>query len=125
MQQNSHWVSFDSAEVIMVNISLTQSAATHIRQMLQQRGHGIGLRIGTRKSGCSGFAYDVDYADDIRDNDVVIESSGVTVVVDKDSIPLLDGMQLDYVRNNVLNQGFEFSNPNVKETCGCGESFNV
>lgn len=109
----------------MVNISLTQSAATHIRQMLQQRGHGIGLRIGTRKSGCSGFVYDVDYADDIRDNDVVIESSGVTVVVDKDSIPLLDGMQLDYVRNNVLNQGFEFSNPNVKETCGCGESFNV
>lgn len=109
----------------MMNISLTQNAAEHIRQMLKQRGHGIGLRIGTRKSGCSGFAYDVDYADEISDNDEVVESAGVTVVVDKDSVPMLDGMQLDYVRNNMLNQGFEFNNPNVKETCGCGESFNV
>jgi iron-sulfur cluster assembly protein len=93
--------------------------------MLNKRGHGLGLRLGTRKSGCSGFAYVVDYADAIGTDDRVFESHGVRVVVDNASLSALDGMEIDYVRNNLLNEGFEFRNPNVKDTCGCGESFSV
>jgi len=106
-------------------LRLTSAAVEHIRQALQKRGTGIGLRLGTKKSGCSGYTYVVDYADDIREGDKVIESNGVTVVVGADSVELLDGVELDYVSNNMLNQGFEFRNPNVKEVCGCGESFTV
>lgn len=106
-------------------IELTQAAAQRVQSMLAKRGSGIGLRVGTRKSGCSGFAYEVDYADRIEDNDAVFESRGVKVIVNQDSLPLLDGMQLDYVRTNALNEGFEFNNPNVKDMCGCGESFSV
>ena len=106
-------------------ITLTQNAAQRVTTMLSKRGHGIGLRIATRQSGCSGWAYVVDYADDIGDNDIVIKTEGVTVVVDKNSIPQLQGMQVDYVKSSLLNEGFEFNNPNVKDMCGCGESFNV
>ncbi len=106
-------------------IQLTQAAARRVQNMLQRRGHGIGLRLGTRKSGCSGFAYVVDYADEITADDRVFESHGVKVVVDPASLPVLEGMEVDYVRNNLLNEGFEFRNPNVKESCGCGESFSV
>mgnify|MGYP000579671580 CR=1 FL=1 len=84
-----------------------------------------GLRLGTRKSGCTGYAYVVDYADDIAPDDKLFESHGVTVVVDGKSLPNIDGMEVDYVRNNLLNEGFEFRNPNVTEACGCGESFSV
>ena len=108
-----------------MSISLTQAAANRVTTMLKQRGAGIGLRLATAKSGCSGFAYVVDYADQVQANDVVFESLGVKVIVDKNSLPQLDGMQLDYVKHNVLNEGFEFNNPNVKSTCGCGESFSV
>jgi iron-sulfur cluster assembly protein len=93
--------------------------------MLDRRGHGLGLRLGTRKSGCSGLAYVVDYADEIGVDDSVFESHGVKVVVSSGSLPALDGMEIDYVRSNLLNEGFEFRNPNVTETCGCGESFSV
>lgn len=106
-------------------IQLTENAAQHIQRMLDKRGHGLGLRLGTKKSGCSGFAYLVDYADEVGDNDVVFEGHGVKVVVDRDSLPRLDGMELDYVKSNILNEGFEFRNPNVKDSCGCGESFSV
>lgn len=106
-------------------IQLTQAAAQRVQSMLDKRGHGLGLRLGTRKSGCSGFAYVVDYADDIRADDQVFESHGVKVVVDPDSLPALEGMEIDYVRSNILNEGFEFRNPNVKDSCGCGESFSV
>jgi len=109
----------------MASISLTQPAADHVRRMLEQRGQGIGLRLGTKKSGCSGFAYVVDYADGVEPDDQVIETCGVKVVVDSASLPLLEGLELDYVKENALNQGFEFRNPNVKNTCGCGESFGV
>ena len=108
-----------------MSISLTENAASHVNNMLLKRGHGVGLRVGTRKSGCSGFAYEVNYADEIKDNDMVFESHGVKVIVDQDSLQLLEGMQLDYVKNNALHEGFEFNNPNVKDMCGCGESFNV
>jgi iron-sulfur cluster assembly protein len=106
-------------------VALTENAAKHISSMLQKRGSGIGLRLGTRKAGCSGFAYQVEYADAVGDNDTVFESHGVKVLVDRDSLAQLDGIEVDYLKNNALNEGFEFRNPNVKDTCGCGESFSV
>lgn len=106
-------------------ISLTEAAATHVAAMLKKRGHGVGLRVGTRKSGCTGYAYDVDYADQVEPTDQVFVSHGVKVVVDPESLGRIDGMEIDFVRSSLLNQGFEFRNPNVKDTCGCGESFSV
>ena len=106
-------------------VQLTEKAAQRVQTMIAKRGHGLGLRLGTRKSGCSGFAYVVDYADAVADDDQVFESHGVKVVVDDASLAHLDGLVVDYVRTNALNEGFEFINPNVKESCGCGESFSV
>lgn len=106
-------------------ISLTTAAASHVQAMLQKRGKGLGLRLGTKSSGCSGYSYVVDYADEIKDGDQVFDCQGVKVVVDSQSLPHLEGMEIDYVTNNILHQGFEFRNPNVKDMCGCGESFSV
>ena len=106
-------------------VALTESAARHVESMLAKRGSGVGLRLGTKKSGCTGFAYIVDYADEVNENDLVFESHGVKVIVDPDSMSMVDGTEIDYVTNNILNQGFEFKNPNVKDMCGCGESFSV
>lgn len=108
-----------------MSVSLTEIAAQRVQTMLAKRGTGVGLRVGTRKAGCSGFLYEVDYADNIKDDDVVFESHGVKVIVDKQSLTHLDGTQLDYVKTNALHEGFEFNNPNVKDMCGCGESFSV
>ncbi|KPJ92152.1 MAG: hypothetical protein AMJ53_09960 [Gammaproteobacteria bacterium SG8_11] len=107
-------------------VILTESAAKHVQIMLDKRGHGVGLRLATKASGCSGFSYVVDYADKVDEtDDLVFESHGIKVVVDKQSLPNLEGMTVDYVKNNILNEGFEFINPNVKDMCGCGESFSV
>ena len=106
-------------------INLTPSAGEHVRKMLAQNDQALGLRLGTKKSGCTGFAYVVDYADEIGPEDQVFESEGVRVVVDPASLPQLDGTEVDFVTNNVLNKGFEFRNPNVRDSCGCGESFSV
>ncbi|MBN2885564.1 MAG: iron-sulfur cluster assembly accessory protein [Chromatiaceae bacterium] len=106
-------------------ITLTEAAAHHVARMLEQRGTGLGLRLSTRKSGCSGFAYAVDYADRIEDEDQVFESHGIKVVVDGESLARIDGTEIDFVRSSLLNQGFEFRNPNVTAQCGCGESFSV
>jgi iron-sulfur cluster assembly protein len=106
-------------------IELTVAAADHVAREINKRGSGEGLRIGTKKSGCTGFAYVVDYADTIGDDDAVYESHGVKVVVDRASLEQLDGMVIDFVKTNLLNEGFEFRNPNVKDMCGCGESFSV
>ncbi|MGB5279572.1 MAG: iron-sulfur cluster assembly accessory protein [Gammaproteobacteria bacterium] len=108
-----------------MKIELTENAAARVNTMLQQRGNGLGLRLGTRASGCSGFEYVVDYADEIDDRDEVFECHGVKVVVDRGSLPYLNGTVVDYVKMNALNEGFEFNNPNVKNRCGCGESFTV
>ena len=108
-----------------MSVSLTETAAKRVETMLAKRGHGVGLRVGTRKAGCSGFLYEVDYADEIRDEDMVFESHGVKVIVDQQSLPYINGTQLDYVKTNALHEGFEFNNPNVKDMCGCGESFTV
>jgi iron-sulfur cluster assembly protein len=91
---------------------------------LARRGHGVGLRVGVTKTGCSGFAYVINYADDVRQNDVVFEDQGVKVIVDRDSLGYIDGTQVDFVKQG-LNEAFRFRNPNVKGECGCGESFTV
>lgn len=106
-------------------ITMTDAAARHVESMLQRRGRGVGLRLGTKKSGCSGFAYIVDFADSIEEGDAVFESGGVKLVVDRESLELLEGTEVDFVKQNMLNSGFEFRNPNVKDSCGCGESFSV
>jgi len=105
-------------------ISLTESAAHRVRSFLSTRGHGVGLRLGIRKTGCSGFAYVVNYADEVKPDDLVFEDHGVKVYVDPKSLPLLDGTIVDFVKQG-LNEAFRFRNPNVKGECGCGESFSV
>ena len=105
-------------------ISLTQNAATRVRSFLEKRGRGVGLRIGVRKSGCSGFAYTIDYADGVEAGDVVFDRDGVKVIVDNGSLGLIDGTEVDFVKDG-LNEAFKFRNPNVKGECGCGESFTV
>ena len=105
-------------------ISLTESAATRVRNYLQARGEGIGLRLGVTKTGCSGYSYVINYAEDITDADIVFEDKGVKVVVDSEALPLIDGTEVDFVKSG-LNEAFSFRNPNVTGECGCGESFNV
>lgn len=108
-----------------MSIQLTESAIEHVQTMLNNRGKGVGLRLGAKKSGCTGFAYVVDYADEIETDDVVFEAGEVKVVVNKDQLPILDGMTIDFHKTNMINKGFDFINPNVKDMCGCGESFSV
>ena len=105
-------------------ITLTERAANHVSSFLAKRGRGVGLRLGVRTSGCSGMAYKLEYADAINPEDHTFESHGVKVVVDPKSLSYIDGTELDVTRE-VLNEGFKFNNPNVKDACGCGESFNV
>ena len=107
-----------------MSISLTTAAADRVRNFLHRRGHGIGLRLGVKKTGCSGFAYVVNYADDVAAGDVVFEQQGVKVIVDQDSLGFIDGTEVDFVKQG-LNEAFRFRNPNVKGECGCGESFTV
>jgi iron-sulfur cluster assembly protein len=106
-------------------VTLTDAAANHVSGMLARRGHGVGLRIGTKKSGCTGFAYVVDYADEVGDHDQVFESHGVKVIVDETSLGRIDGTEVDFVKQNLVNEGFEFRNPKITNECGCGESFSV
>ena len=105
-------------------ITLTDSAAKHVLNFLAKRGKGVGLRLGVRTSGCSGMAYKLEFADAADGDDLKFESHGVTLLVDPNSLPYIDGMELDYTREG-LNEGFKFNNPNVKNECGCGESFSV
>lgn len=105
-------------------ITLTQNAAQHISRYLEQRGKGLGLRLGVRTTGCSGMAYKLEYVDAPDPQDQIFEDHGVKVYVDPKSLAYLDGTQLDYGREG-LNEGFKFTNPNEKATCGCGESFTV
>ncbi len=105
-------------------ITLTQTAAEHISRYLEKRGKGLGLRLGVRTTGCSGMAYKLEYVDQPDPQDQVFENFGVKVFVDPKSLAYLEGTQLDYGREG-LNEGFKFTNPNEKATCGCGESFTV
>lgn len=105
-------------------ITLTQNAAQHISRYLEQRGKGLGLRLGVRTTGCSGMAYKLEYVDEPDPQDQIFEEHGVKVFIDPKSLVYLEGTQLDYGREG-LNEGFKFTNPNEKATCGCGESFTV
>ncbi|WP_211251091.1 iron-sulfur cluster assembly protein IscA [Stenoxybacter acetivorans] len=105
-------------------ITLTSNAANHIQQFLQKRGKGEGIRLGVKTSGCSGMAYTLEFVDDTLPEDVVFEEHGVKVFVDPKSLTYLDGTELDYTKEG-LQEGFKFANPNVKDECGCGESFHV
>jgi len=107
-----------------MGITLSDAAARHVSGFLAKRGKGIGIRLGVKTSGCSGMAYKLEFADAAEPEDVVFESHGLKVLVDPKSLPYLDGTELDYAREG-LNEGFKFNNPNVKDQCGCGESFNV
>ena len=105
-------------------ITLTESAANHINSQIAKSGKGIGLRVGVKKSGCSGFAYTMDITQEVRENDSVFENHGAKLVVDAESLPFLEGTELAYVKEG-LGYLFKFNNPNVKDQCGCGESFAV
>jgi len=105
-------------------ITLTDKAAAHVNRNLEKRGKGCGLRLGVRTTGCSGLAYQLEYVDEPATEDQVFESNGVKLFIDPKSLAYLDGTELDFVREG-LNEGFKFQNPNVKDECGCGESFRV
>jgi iron-sulfur cluster assembly protein len=107
-----------------MSISLTPSAAERVRAYMANRGKGIGLRLGIKQTGCSGYAYVVSYADEVGAGDVVFDEAGVKVIVDREALKFVDGTEIDFVRTG-LNEAFKFRNPNVKGECGCGESFNV
>ncbi len=107
-----------------MTVTLTEKAARHISNFIAKRGKGVGLRLGVRTSGCSGMAYKVEFADEVNPEDSLFESHGVKVIVDPKSLPFLQGMELDFARDG-LNEGFKFNNPNVKQQCGCGESFST
>ena len=105
-------------------VQLTDRAAEHVKRFMERRGKGVGLRLGVRTTGCSGLAYKIEFADEVKPEDNTFESNGVRVLVDPKSLAYLDGTELDFVREG-LNEGFKFNNPNEKDRCGCGESFNV
>jgi iron-sulfur cluster assembly protein len=107
-----------------MTLSVTPKAATQIRKALDKRGGGIGLRLAVKTSGCSGYAYALEFVDALADDDLAFDSEGVKLLVDARSLPLIAGTQLDWVREG-LNEGFKFNNPNAQATCGCGESFAV
>ncbi|MEM7209530.1 MAG: iron-sulfur cluster assembly protein IscA [Pseudomonadota bacterium] len=105
-------------------ITLTDAAADRVTNFLANRGKGIGVRLGVRTTGCSGMAYVIEFADEVEETDVVFNDNNVKVVIDPKSLPYLDGTELDFAKEG-LNEGFKFNNPNVKDECGCGESFTV
>jgi iron-sulfur cluster assembly protein len=107
-----------------MTVTVTPKAAKQIAKALVQRGSGVGLRLAVKTSGCSGYAYALEFADEAATEDLVFESEGVKVLVDAQSLPMIDGTELDWVREG-LNEGFKFNNPNATAACGCGESFAV
>ena len=105
-------------------LTMTEAAQVHVARQLAERGKGIGIRVGIKTAGCSGLSYVLEFVDDVADEDQVFEAGGVKLVVDPKSLVYLDGTELDFVKEG-LNEGFQFTNPNVKNQCGCGESFHV
>lgn len=107
-----------------MGITLTEAAANRVTSFLANRGKGVGVRLGVKTTGCSGLAYTMEFVDEVDPDDQVFEDQGIKIVVDPKSLLYLDGTELDYKKEG-LNEGFEFNNPNVKDKCGCGESFTV
>ncbi|MCB1949294.1 MAG: iron-sulfur cluster assembly accessory protein [Burkholderiales bacterium] len=107
-----------------MTLTLTENAAKHIKQQISKRGHGIALRIGLQKSGCSGYSYTYDVADEIKEDDRLFPSEGTNIVVNTSDLPFLSGSQIDFVQEG-LNSFYKLNNPNIDNTCGCGESFSL
>jgi iron-sulfur cluster assembly protein len=107
-----------------MGITLSDTAAERVTSFLANRGKGIGVRLGVKTTGCSGLAYTMEFVDEVEQEDQVFEDRGIKIIIDPKSLLYLDGTELDYVKEG-LNEGFEFNNPNVKDKCGCGESFTV
>lgn len=107
-----------------MSVTLTETAAERVRGFMAGKDGVVGLRLGVKKTGCSGFAYEVNFADAVGAGDRVFESRGIKVIVDEKSLGMVDGTEIDYQREG-MNATFRFNNPNVKDTCGCGESFTV
>lgn len=105
-------------------ITMTEPAAERVKSFLENRGKGVGLRLGVKTTGCSGMSYVLEFVDEINPEDEVFEDRGVKVIVDKKSLVYIDGTELDFAKEG-LNEGFKFNNPNEKDQCGCGESFTV
>ena len=105
-------------------ISLTDAAADRVRSYIEKRENSLGLRLGVTPTGCSGYSYVINFAEEIGTDDVIFEDKGVKVVIDPEALALIDGTEVDFVKNG-LNEAFSFRNPNIKGECGCGESFNV
>ena len=105
-------------------ITITENAAKHINGYLTKRGKGLGVRLGVKTSGCSGIAYNLEFVDEVNEDDLIFEEHGARVYIDPKSLVYLDGTQVDYTKEG-LQEGFKFENPNVKDSCGCGESFHV
>ncbi|BAS67913.1 MAG: iron-sulfur cluster assembly protein IscA [Gammaproteobacteria bacterium] len=105
-------------------ITLTDTAAQRVVGFLDNRGSGIGIRLSVQTTGCSGLGYNIEFVDNVNDDDTVFDNNGVKVVIDAKSLVYLDGTEVDFVKEG-LNEGFEFNNPNAKAECGCGESFTV
>lgn len=105
-------------------ITLTESAAKHIQQQLAKQGKGVALRVGIKKSGCSGYSYTYDFSEEINKDDHLFSSNDTQVVVNTKDLPFLKGSHIDYVQEG-LNSFFKFNNPNIDNACGCGESFNL
>ena len=105
-------------------VTLSAAAADRVRNFLASRGHGVGLRLAIKRTGCSGYAYVVNYAELIGPDDTVFEDQGVKVVVDALSLPLVDGTEVDFIKQG-LNEAFKFRNPKAHSECGCGESFSL
>jgi len=107
-----------------MSVTITERAAERVEAFLTNRGKGVGIRLAVRTSGCSGMAYEIEFADEVREEDSVFEEHGVKVIIDPKSLVYVEGTQIDYTKEG-LNEGFKFTNPNAKAACGCGESFNV
>ena len=107
-----------------MSISITETAARHVAEQLASRGHGLGIRVGVKTTGCSGMAYVLEFVDHLDVGDQVFEEQGVKIIVDPKSLVYIDGTEMDFVKQGV-NEGFEFKNPNAKGECGCGESFSI
>ncbi len=105
-------------------ITMSKSAAEHVASQLESRGKGLGIRVGVTTTGCSGMAYVLEFVDELEDSDEVFEDHGIKIIVDPKSLVYIDGTEMDFVKSGV-NEGFEFRNPNVKDECGCGESFSI
>ena len=105
-------------------IQATEAASRKIVENLRRRGHGLGIRLGVRTTGCSGLAYVLEYVDQVEQDDMAYDMTDFVIVVDPKSQTVLQDVEIDYVRQG-LNEGFEFRNPQELDRCGCGESFRV